>query len=149
MQPDPADIFKGKITMGGRPLENTEASREDKSAENRSEKNPADDVERVPFEEDSVPTGSHEDEDVFISHGESVFNDQDIFPDEKKKETEAWERKPKVSVLSNIPDIQVDESEEDDDEILDMRRQRTAQERLTRNLALHLNMQLHMAVMWI
>ena len=118
MQPDPADIFKGKITMGGRPLENTEASREDKSAENRSEKNPADDVERVPFEEDSVPTGSHEDEDVFISHGESAFNDQDIFPDEKKKETEAWERKPKVSVLSNIPDIQVDESEEDDDEIL-------------------------------
>ena len=124
MQPDPADIFKGKITMGGRPLENTEASREDKSAENRSEKNPADDVERVPFEEDSVPTGSHEDEDVFISHGESVFNDQDIFPDEKKKETEAWERKPKVSVLSNIPDIQVDESEEDDDEILaSMRRE--------------------------
>ncbi len=124
MQPDPADIFKGKITMGGRPLENTEASREDKSAENRSEKNPADDVERVPFEEDSVPTGSHEDEDVFISHGESAFNDQDIFPDEKKKETEAWERKPKVSVLSNIPDIQVDESEEDDDEILaSMRRE--------------------------
>lgn len=124
MQPDPADIFKGKITMGGRPLENTEASREDKSAENRSEKNPADDVECVPFEEDSVPTGSHEDEDVFISHGESVFNDQDIFPDEKKKETEAWERKPKVSVLSNIPDIQVDESEEDDDEILaSMRRE--------------------------
>ena len=124
MQPDPADIFKGKITMGGRPLENTEASREDISAENRSEKNPADDVERVPFEEDSVPTGSHEDEDVFISHGESVFNDQDIFPDEKKKETEAWERKPKVSVLSNIPDIQVDESEEDDDEILaSMRRE--------------------------
>lgn len=124
MQPDPADIFKGKITMGGRPLENTEASREDKSAENRSEKNPADDVERIPFEEDSVPTGSHEDEDVFISHGESVFNDQDIFPDEKKKETEAWERKPKVSVLSNIPDIRVDESEEDDDEILaSMRRE--------------------------
>ena len=124
MQPDPADIFKGKITMGGRPLENTEASREDISAENRSEKNPADDVERVPFEEDSVPTGSHEDEDVFISHGESAFNDQDIFPDEKKKETEAWERKPKVSVLSNIPDIQVDESEEDDDEILaSMRRE--------------------------
>lgn len=124
MQPDPADIFKGKITMGGRPLENTEASREDKSAENRSEKNPADDVERVPFEEDSVPTGSHEDEDVFISHGESVFNDQDIFPDEKKKETEAWERKPKVSVLSNIPDIRVDESEEDDDEIFaSMRRE--------------------------
>jgi len=124
MQPDPADIFKGKITMGGRPLENTEASREDKSAENRSEKNPADDVERVPFEENSVPTGSHEDEDVFISHGESAFNDQDIFPDEKKKETEAWERKPKVSVLSNIPDIQVDESEEDDDEILaSMRRE--------------------------
>ena len=124
MQPDPADIFKGKITMGGRPLENTEASREDKSAENRSEKNPADDVERVPFEEDSVPTGSHEDEDVFISHGESAFNDQDIFPDEKKKETEAWERKPKVSVLSNIPDIQVDEPEEDDDEILaSMRRE--------------------------
>ena len=124
MQPDPADIFKGKITMGGRPLENTEASREDKSAENRSEKNPADDVERVPFEENSVPTGSHEDEDVFISHGESAFNDQDIFPDEKKKETEAWERKPKVSVLSNIPDIQVDEPEEDDDEILaSMRRE--------------------------
>ena len=124
MQPDPADIFKGKITMGGRPLENTEASREDKSAENRSEKNPADDVERVPFEEDSVPAGSHEDEDVFISHGESAFNDQDIFPDEKKKETEAWEKKPKVSVLSNIPDIQVDESEEDDDEILaSMRRE--------------------------
>ena len=124
MQPDPADIFNGKITMGGRPLENTEASREDKSAENRSEKNPADDVERVPFEEDSVPTGSHEDEDVFISHGESVFNDQDIFPDEKKKDTEAWERKPKVSVLSNIPDIHVDESEENDDEILaSMRRE--------------------------
>ena len=71
-----------------------------------------------------MPTGSHEDEDVFISHGESVFNDQDIFPDEKKKETEAWERKPKVSVLSNIPDIQVDESEEDDDEIFaSMRRE--------------------------
>ena len=118
MQPDPADIFKGKITMGGRPLENPEASQEEKTAESRSEKNPAGDVERVLFEEDYVPAGSSEDEDVFISHGENAFNDQDIFPDEKKKETEAWERKPKVSVLSNIPDIPVDESEEDDDEIL-------------------------------
>ena len=118
MQPDPADIFKGKITMGGRPLENAEASKEEKSAESRSEKDAVNDVERVPFEEDSIPTGSHEDEDVFISRGEDAFDDEDIFTDEKKRETEAWERKPKVSVLSNIPDIPVDESEEDDDEIL-------------------------------
>ena len=96
MQPDPADIFKGKITMGGKPLENTDAS---------------------------VSAGAHEDEDVFISHGKNAFNDQDIFPDNKKKETEAWARKPKVSVLSNIPDIPLNESEEDDNEILaEMRR---------------------------
>lgn len=118
MQPDPADIFKGKITMGGRPLENAETVQEDKSAEDRSEKKPADDVEHVPFGEDPILKGSREDEDVFISHGENAFNDDDIFPDEKKRETEAWERKPKVSVLSNIPDIPVEESGEDDDEIL-------------------------------
>lgn len=28
MQPDPADIFKGKITMGGCPLEEADVSRE-------------------------------------------------------------------------------------------------------------------------
>ena len=66
-----------------------------------------------------VPAGIHEDEDVFISHGESAFDDEDMFPDEKKRETKAWEKKPKVSVLSNIPDIPLDEPAADDYEIFD------------------------------
>ena len=82
MQPDPADIFKGKITMGGRPVENPESSSEDQSKEGRSGEDAMKDVERVPFEEDAVPAGIHEDEDVFISHGESAFDDEDMFPDE-------------------------------------------------------------------
>ena len=69
MQPDPADIFKGKITMGGRPVENPESSGEDQSKEGRFGEDAMKDVERVPFEEDAVPPGIHEDEDVFISHG--------------------------------------------------------------------------------
>ena len=89
MQPDPADIFKGKITMGGRPVENPESSSEDQSKEGRSGEDAMKDVERVPFEEDAVPAGIHEDEDVFISHGESAFDDEDMFPDEKKRETKA------------------------------------------------------------
>ena len=47
MQPDPADIFKGKITMGGRPVENPESSSEDQSKEGRSGEDAMKDVERV------------------------------------------------------------------------------------------------------
>ena len=83
------------------------------------------DVERVPFEEDAVPAGIHEDEDVFISHGESAFDDEDMFPDEKRRETKAWEKKTKVSVLSNIPDIPLDEPAADDDEIFESMRRDT------------------------
>lgn len=125
MQPDPADIFKGKITMGGRPVENPESSSEDQSKEGRSGEDAMKDVERVPFEEDAVPAGIHEDEDVFISHGESAFDDEDMFPDEKKRETKAWEKKPKVSVLSNIPDIPLDEPAADDDGIFESMRRDT------------------------
>lgn len=82
--------------MGGRPVENPESSSEDQSKEGRSGEDAMKDVERVPFEEDAVPPGIHEDEDVFISHGESAFDDEDMFPDEKKRETKAWEKKPKV-----------------------------------------------------
>lgn len=125
MQPDPADIFKGKITMGGRPVENPESSSEDQSKEGRSGEDAMKDVERVPSEEDAVPAGIHEDEDVFISHGESAFDDEDMFPDEKKRETKAWEKKPKVSVLSNLPDIPLDEPAADDDEIFASMRRNT------------------------
>ena len=125
MQPDPADIFKGKITMGGRPVENPESSSEDQSKEGRFGEDAMKDVERVPFEEDAVPPGIHEDEDVFISHGESAFDDEDMFPDEKKRETKAWEKKPKVSVLSNLPDIPLDEPAADDDEIFASMRRNT------------------------
>ena len=84
MQPDPADIFKGKITMGGRPVENPESSSEDQSKEGR-------------FGEDAM----------------------------KKRETKAWEKKPKVSVLSNLPDIPLDEPAADDDEIFASMRRNT------------------------
>lgn len=59
---------------------------------------------------------------MFIRHGENAFDDPDLFPDEKKRETEAWERKPKVSVLSNIPNIPVGESGEDGEILAAMRR---------------------------
>mgnify|MGYP000635855315 CR=1 FL=1 len=62
---------------------------------------------------------------MFISHGESAFDDEDMFPDEKKRETKAWEKKPKVSVLSNIPDIPLDEPAADDDEIFESMRRDT------------------------
>lgn len=95
--------------MGGRPIEIRSSSSEDQSKEGRFGEDAMKDVERVPFEEDAVPPGIHEDEDVFISHGESAFDDEYMFPDEKKRETKAWEKKPKVSVLSNLPDIPLDE----------------------------------------
>ena len=117
MQPDPADIFKGKITMGGCPLEEADVSREERTAEETAKN-----TERVPFAEAPASAGTREDEDVFIRHGENAFDDPDLFPDEKKGETEAWERKPKVSVLSNIPDIPVGESGEDDEILAAMRR---------------------------
>ena len=122
MQPDPADIFKGKITMGGRPLEEADVSREERTAESRSAEETAKNTERVPFAEAPASAGTREDEDVFIRHGENAFDDPDLFPDEKKGETEAWERKPKVSVLSNIPDIPVGESGEDGEILAAMRR---------------------------
>lgn len=122
MQPDPADIFKGKITMGGRPLEEADVSREERTVESRPAEETAKNTERVPFAEAPASAGTREDEDVFIRHGENAFDDPDLFPDEKKRETEAWERKPKVSVLSNIPDIPVGESGEDGEILAAMRR---------------------------
>ena len=50
---------------------------------------------------------------------------EDIVPNEKKRETKAWEKKPKVSVLSNIPDIPLDEPAADDDEIFESMRRDT------------------------
>lgn len=107
------------------PVENPESSSEDQSKEGRLRRRRDESVERVPFEEDAVPAGIHGDEDVFISHGESAFDDEDMFPDEKKRETKAWEKKPKVSVLSNIPDIPLDEPAADDDEIFESMRRDT------------------------
>lgn len=75
MQPDPADIFKGKITMGGRPLEEADVSREERTAEETAKN-----TERVPFAEAPASAGTREDEDVFIRHGENAFDDPDLFP---------------------------------------------------------------------
>ena len=103
--------------MGGCPLEEADVSREERTAEETAKN-----TERVPFAEAPASAGTREDEDVFIRHGENAFDDPDLFPDEKKGETEAWERKPKVSVLSNIPDIPVGESGEDGEILAAMRR---------------------------
>lgn len=58
-RPDPADIFKGKITMDG------QAPEEDS----------------VPFEEDISLSRSHMDEDVFVSRKSCDFDAMDVFGD--------------------------------------------------------------------
>lgn len=97
---DPADVFKGKITMGGRPFVETKS---------RAEK----EENTVPFEEDRTPVRVIRDEDIFISHDGSDFDDMNLLAERTQAE-----KKPKVSVLSNIPDLPLDTSEEEDDEIL-------------------------------
>ena len=64
--PNPADVFKGKITMAGQEKE--------------------EDV--VPFEEDLSLMRHHLDEDVFVSRNGKDFDDMGVFP-------EAWGQAPK------------------------------------------------------
>lgn len=56
---DPADVFKGKITMSG--------------------KAPEEDV--VPFDEDTPAETYRQDEDVFVSRDSKAFEEMDVFPE--------------------------------------------------------------------
>ena len=58
-RPDPADVFRGNITMAGR-----EPSKE-----------------TVPFDEDLSLSRPHRDEDVFLSRSSRDFEDMDVFPE--------------------------------------------------------------------
>jgi S-DNA-T family DNA segregation ATPase FtsK/SpoIIIE len=58
-RPDPADVFRGKITMPGREPEK----------------------ETVPFEEDLSLSRVHRDEDVFVSRSSQDFEAMDVFLD--------------------------------------------------------------------
>ena len=58
-RPDPADVFRGNITMAGR-----EPSKE-----------------TVPFDEDLSLSRPHRDEDVFLSRSSQDFEDMDVFPE--------------------------------------------------------------------
>ena len=58
-RPDPADVFRGNITMAGK-----EPSKE-----------------TVPFDEDLSLSRPHRDEDVFLSRSSQDFEDMDVFPE--------------------------------------------------------------------
>ena len=58
-RPDPADVFRGNITMAGKEPEK----------------------EAVPFDEDLSLSRSHRDEDVFLSRSSQDFEDMDVFPE--------------------------------------------------------------------
>ena len=58
-RPDPADVFRGNITMAGKEPEK----------------------ETVPFDEDLSLSRPHRDEDVFLSRSSRDFEDMDIFPE--------------------------------------------------------------------
>ena len=58
-RPDPADVFRGNITMAGREPEK----------------------ETVPFDEDLSLSRPHRDEDVFLSRSSRDFEDMDVFPE--------------------------------------------------------------------
>ena len=58
-RPDPADVFRGNITMAGKEPEK----------------------ETVPFDEDLSLSRPHRDEDVFLSRSSRDFEDMDVFPE--------------------------------------------------------------------
>lgn len=58
-RPDPADVFRGNITMAGKEPEK----------------------EAVPFDEDLSLSRPHRDEDVFLSRSSQDFEDMDVFPE--------------------------------------------------------------------
>ena len=58
-RPDPADVFRGNITMAGKEPEK----------------------ETVPFDEDLSLSRPHRDEDVFLSRSSWDFEDMDVFPE--------------------------------------------------------------------
>ncbi|MEI3179646.1 MAG: DNA translocase FtsK 4TM domain-containing protein [Lachnospiraceae bacterium] len=139
MQPDPADIFKGKITMGGCPLEEADVSREERTANPVRRKR----LQRIQ-NEFRLRKLRHRPEPVRTRTCLSVMGRMPlmirIFSRMRRRgETEAWERKPKVSVLSNIPDIPVGESGEDDEILAAMRRDAERKAKIFRSETLEQN----------
>lgn len=61
-RPDPADVFRGNITMAGKEPEK----------------------ETVPFDEDLSLSRPRRDEDVFLSRSSQDFEDMDVFPGGRK-----------------------------------------------------------------
>ena len=109
MQPDPADIFKGKITMGGRPLEEADVSRR----ENGGIPSGGRDCKRIQ-NEFRLRKLRHRPEPVRTRTCLFVMGRMPlmirIFPGREEGRDGSLGEKPKVSVLSNIPDIPVGES---------------------------------------